>query len=360
MKYTNISNVLFFILLLILMSCRNEFNHKSQSISIRPLRDTVGFAQYPWQIDSLISRMYHGVRDWKVASEPGLKLAICPHDDYTYVGRLYPELLKNIKAPVLFLIGVAHRAAAMHIQDSLVFDSYTAWKGPWNNVPVSVAREEVYKELTGKYAIINDSLQKVEHSVEAMIPYLQYFNKGISIIPVLVPSMSPDRLDECGKALAGAIRKVAGKHKWEWGTDYAIVVTTDAVHYGNEDWGGSDFAFYGCDAEGNRRAREHESIIIDSCLTGKLTRARVRLFSKYTLDPVDFRKYKWTWCGRYSVPLALFTSSYLNGDKELTGYLTGYSTSITSPHIPVNDLRMGITAIAKDCHWVGYASLAYW
>jgi MEMO1 family protein len=28
-------------------------------------------------------------------------------------------------------------------------------------------------------------------------------------------------------------------------------------------------------------------------------------------------------------------------------------------HIPVDDIRMGRTAIATNCHWVGYAALGY-
>ena len=98
------------------------------------------------------------------------------------------------------------------------------WKGPWKNIPVSPVREEIYNLLAKKFAIVNDTLQKVEHSVEALIPFLQYFNRNITIVPILVPAMSPDRMEACGKALADAIRTVAEKHKWEWGTDYAIVV----------------------------------------------------------------------------------------------------------------------------------------
>ena len=122
---------------------------------VRPLKDTIGFAQYSWQIDSLMARMYPG--GWKEHSGQPWKLVICPHDDYTYVGNLYPELLQNVKAPNLFLIGVAHKAAKLHIGDSLVFDSYTSWKGPWKKVPVSPAREELFNLLAKKYAIKNKS-----------------------------------------------------------------------------------------------------------------------------------------------------------------------------------------------------------
>lgn len=344
-----------FILLISLFSCKNGV--MSDSGKIRPLKDTVGFAQYSYQFDSLMARMYPaGFKE-----HPGIpwKFVVCPHDDYTYVGTLYPELLQNVKARNLILIGVAHKAAQFHIEDSLVFDTYTSWKGPWKNVPVSPVREELFRLLEKKYAIIDDTLQKVEHSLEAMVPFLQYFNRDIRIIPILVPSMSPDRMQECGKALAEAIKSVAEKHKWEWGTDYAIVSTTDAVHYGTEDWGGINRAYYGCDEKGNIKAREHEAGIIDSCLKGEIKPEKIRLFNNFTLNAANFREYKWTWCGRYSVPVALYTAYYLSEDKPLSGKLVGYSTSITSTHIPVDDLGMGRTAIATACHWVGYAALGY-
>ncbi len=349
--------VLVMILFTGFLSCKSGNSVNQVMNNVRPLKDTVGFARYPWQMDSIMSRIEK--TGWKKTGGEEWRMAICPHDDYTYVGKLYPDLLQNIKAPNLILLGVAHSAAKMNIEDSLVFDTYKSWKGPWKDVPVSPVREELYSRLKGKYAMTGDSLQKVEHSVEAMIPFLQYFNRDVSIVPVLVPAMSPDRMKECGKALADALREVASAHNWVWGKDYAIVVTTDAVHYGNEDWGGKDYAFYGCDEKGNEKARDHEAEIIDSCLKGEVTPGRISLFSKYTLDPDDYHKYKWTWCGRYSVPVALYIAFYLNNETPLTGNLVGYSTSITSEHVPVDDLGMGRTAIATECHWVGYAALGY-
>jgi len=357
MKKNNFCFASLIILIVNLLSCQFREAGKTELANVRPLKDTVGFAQYFWQMDSLMSRMDRA--GWKKTEGLPWKIAICPHDDYTYVGTLYPELLHNIKAPNLILIGVAHRAAQLGIEDSLVFDHYTYWKGPWKDVPVSPIREELCNLLGKKFAIVNDTLQKVEHSVESLIPFLQYFNRNISIVSILVPAMSPERMQECGKALADAIHAVAGKHKWEWGTDYAIVVTTDAVHYGNEDWGGVDRAYFGCDEKGNIKAREHESEIIENCLKGDVTPENIRLFSKYTLNPDNYREYKWTWCGRYCVPVALYTTFYLTGSKPINGELTGYSTSITRAHIPVDDIRMGRTAISTDCHWVGYAALGY-
>jgi MEMO1 family protein len=339
------------------IGCKNSGTGSVAKDNIRQLVDTVGFAQYSWQMDTIMARVDR--KGWKKTNGSPWKLAICPHDDYTYVGVLYPEILQNIKASNLILIGVAHKAARLGIEDSLVFDTFTHWKGPWKTVPVSPAREEIFTLLNDKFAIISDTLHKVEHSLEAMIPFLQYFNKDISIVPILVPTMNPDRMQDCGKALADAILLVAGRHGWEWGRDYAIIVTTDAVHYGNEDWGGSDMAFFGCDSTGNNRALALENEIIGNCLTGKIAPDNFRLFSTYTLKPDNFKEYKWTWCGRYCVPVALYTSYYINNSEPLTGEFIGYSTSIISEHMPVDDIRMGHTAIATDCHWVGYAAIGY-
>jgi predicted class III extradiol MEMO1 family dioxygenase len=73
----------------------------------------------------------------------------------------------------------------------------------------------------------------------------------------------------------------------------------------------------------------------------------------------NYKAYKWTWCGRYSVPVTLYASYYLNNSKPLSGELIGYSTSISSEHVSVDDIGMGRTAIAIDCHWVGYPAIGY-
>src|SRR5664279_4587971 len=154
------------VLLISIFSCRNISWVNGPDNKIRPLKDTIGFAQHPWQMDSLMARIDR--TGWNKTTGAKWNLVICPHDDYTYVGKLYPELLQNIKAPNLILIGVAHKAAQLAIEDSLVFDNYAEWKGPWKNIPVSPAREEIYNLLSKKFAIKSDTLQRVEHSIEAM------------------------------------------------------------------------------------------------------------------------------------------------------------------------------------------------
>ena len=98
-------------------------------------------------------------------------------------------------------------------------------------------------------------------------------------------------------------------------------------------------------------------------LEGDLRPGKTELFTKHTVREDDYREYKWTWCGRYSVPFGLFCAWHLQQElaaAPLSGQSLGYATSIDAPRIKVEDLDgMGVTAPANLRHWVGYAAVGY-
>ena len=363
MKKILYNTITLLFVLILLLSC--EHQKKNDHTKLRQPVDTVGFAQYAWQMDSVmmrINRMFPGQIKAASLQNVAAKTVISPHDDYSYVGWLYPAVLQNIKAQTVILIGVAHKARVLHLGNQIIFDSYDYWKEPYGKVKPSPLREEIINALPEGIYQVNDTMQKMEHSVEALLPFLQYDHRNLRIVSILVPYMSYDRMKEIAEPLAGAILKAVKKRGWQWGKDYAIAISTDAVHYGDENWGGKNFAYYGTDSSGYKQAIAHEHKII-STLTGKLTPEKVKDFTRYTVDENDYKKYKWTWCGRYSVPFGLLTSYYLNkleDNPPLTGHFIGYANSIDHPHLPVKDLNMGVTAPAGMHHWVGYAGIVYY
>jgi hypothetical protein len=140
-------------------------------------------------------------------------------------------------------------------------------------------------------------------------------------------------------------------------------MSTDAVHYGDEDWGGSNYAQYGCDGKGYAAAKDHEMEIINTSLTGIMNPEKARKFTQFTLKEGDYKSYKWTWCGRYSVPFGLLTimkMQAVESGKPLQGIFSGYGTSLDEPRITVTDIGMGKTANATLHHWVGYAGICYY
>jgi len=337
---------------------------------IRQPVDSVGFATSAWQMDSIVSRIDKIYRSRLDSIKRGnlfgqntsFRLAICPHDDYTYAGSMYESVLPYIKAKTVIIFGVAHKAKKFNIEQRLVFDSFDEWKEPYGNIKISSLRGAILKNMPKEDYVIHDSLQQVEHSVEAIVPFLQHYNRDIQLISILIPAMNFDLMKKISSDLAKAISLVMNQNKLKWGKDIAMVISNDAVHYGDEEWSGKNYATYGCDREGYEKAVNHENEIIRNSLIPLLDTVSIHKFFDYTVQTGNWREYLWPWCGRYSVPFGLLTGMYLSqirGEENLSGIKMGYSTSIASSPMPVEDLGMGKTAIATLHHWVGYTAIGY-
>ena len=173
--------------------------------------------------------------------------------------------------------------------------------------------------------------------------------------------MSFERMNVISESLADIISRLAEQDNLDWGKDFAIIISNDAVHYGDEGWNGNNYAPFGADTAGYAQAINHEMRITSCTLCGALNPDSIRRFNEFTVQSGNFKEYKWTWCGRYSVPLGLLTGYHLAelcGDT-LYGTTSGYMTSIDHPPVPVEDLGMGSTAPANLRHWVGYVGIVY-
>ncbi|HKI88158.1 MAG TPA: AmmeMemoRadiSam system protein B [Draconibacterium sp.] len=356
------------VLLIYLMmnSCKNNTTPFSNANNLRGLADTVGFAHLDWQMDSVMNRINDLFRKQLASAvqpkETVWKAAICPHDDYAYASWLYPAVIKNVKAKTVIIFGVAHKAKNLGLENQLVFDSFKEWRGTYGKVKVSSLREKIMKILPEDMYVVNDSMQQVEHSVEALIPFLQYRNRNVELVSILVPYMSLLRMDSIATHLSAAIHSVAFENNLSWGDDFALLISTDAVHYGDEEWGGQNYAPYGTDSAGYKQAMAHEHEILDNCFNSELSDEKAERFYHYTVQDSDFREYKWTWCGRYSVPMGLKTAAKLQALRKmqpLNGTVLGYQTTIDHSMLPVTDLEMGTTAMANMHHWVGFASVGF-
>ncbi len=344
-------------------SLHGQFN---PDVLKRGLADTVGFAHLDWQMDSVMARIqvlnHNDLIRSQQAEGTVWRTAICPHDDYTYAGWLYTAVLRNIEASTVIIFGVAHKASLFKLENQLVFDSFKSWHGPYGAIKVSSLRDEIISQLPGDMAIVHDSMETVEHSVEALIPFLQYQDRNIEIISILVPYMDFKRMQIISQHLSQALFTIMRQKNLRWGEDIALLISSDAVHYGDEDWGEKNYAPFGTDSAGNAQAVSYEQEIIRTCFEGKLTGGKIARFFSYTVNPDNYREYKWTWCGRYSIPFGLLTSLHLQSLQKtspLSGIPVAFGTSISQPHLKVVDLKMGQTAIASPRHWVGYPAIGF-
>ncbi|HEV2685368.1 MAG TPA: AmmeMemoRadiSam system protein B, partial [Actinomycetota bacterium] len=309
------------------------------------------------------ARLERMLRENGVSRDDRWRMAIAPHDDYAYAGFMYPLVLRNLRSRTVVIFGVAHKARRFGLEDTLVFDSFTHWRGPYGDVAVSPLREKLASRLPDGNFCVNDEMHSIEHSVEAKLPFLQYDDRAVTFVPILVPSMSLARMNELALPLASALSAILDGERLDWGRDIALLSSTDAVHYGDEGWGDRNFAYYGANAKGYAEALKHEARILTDCFAGELSTERIERFTRYTLADRDHREYKWTWCGRYSVPFGLLVAWHLaklRGTAPLSGTILGYATSLGEQRIKVDDLEgMGVTAPATLRHWVGYAAVGY-
>jgi len=352
-----------FLASIFLLSCANQeksiIKSAQAEIKVRQLVDTIGFTQYPWQMDSIFARM--DAED-KISTDSVYKMAICPHDDYAYAGGLYAKTLAGIKAKTIVLIGVAHKAQKFNLENKLVFGSFDAWRGTYGDIVISPLRDKLLKKMSAESYIIHVSMMQVEHSLETITPFLKRNNRAVEIVPFLVPHSQFDKMEVFAQELAVAFLALMQEENLEYGKDIAIVISTDAIHYGDVDWSSDKMAPFGVDDEGTAKVIEKEHAIIDQCLIGELSADKAKLFSETMLEANDFRVYKWYWCGRYDVPFGMVFANDLNriiNHRNLFGILIDYRSSFHNKHIETKDIGMGVTADAHQRHWVGYAGVVY-
>jgi len=348
-----------------------------ERVGLKPAGDTrgqmdvVGFASDAAQMRSVLEQaeMLAEPRRKEIETQKGLRTdapfaaAVCPHDDYYYAARLYALLVPHIKAPRVIILGVFHKARVFGARDRLVFDSFRHWHAPAGPVPVSTLRQELIAELPEADYLVDNDMQMVEHSVEAIVAWLQAYHPQVEIVSILVPYMDWQTLDGLAARLAGALDKIMDRHGWRLGRDVALVSSSDAVHYGDAQWGGKNFAPFGTGLAGYRRAVARDRGLVRDFLAGPLRRERLHRLLDTLVDPRDVTRYRITWCGRFSVPFGLNVAARLAQRLEgrrLTGLLLDYGTSVSEASLDTTGLgRLGPTAPNNFHHFVGYAAIGY-
>ncbi len=347
---------LIFILLVISLTY-----YKAMGQETRPIRDNVGFCWNADEMDTLInflSNDYIG----KAFSSENLVAAISPHDDYLYAGRVYFPLYKILRTKEVIIFGVTHgtvRKAMNDPRDILIFDDYKFWHGPYKDVEVSPLRDFIKKNLDKDYFITSDKAQDIEHSIEALIPFLQHYNKDIKITPVMVTAMPYERMEKISGKLSGIIIKYIRQNNLELGKDIFFLISTDANHYG-EDFDNSP---YGMNDNAHQKATRIDKNIADSCLTGKMDGGKVRELTKKLWPVSNDTSIKPLWCGRYPIPFGLLTAIDIVQQidhKQIRGELFKYSDTWTEKVLPVKNMHLGLTAPFSLKHWVGFLSAGFY
>jgi AmmeMemoRadiSam system protein B len=338
--------------------------------TLRGLVDVVGFPQTPGQmtfIGGLVERletdaMTENQRRLGLKEQFGLAAAWCPHDDYMIAARVYAHVQRYMTARTIILIGNAHWAQTFGIRGRLIFDDFAAWRGPYWPVTVSAVRGQILKRLEPASYVVNRQVVETEHSLEALIPYLQYYNRRVEIVPILVPLMTWDDSMRVGRELADVVASIMRENGWALGRDIAVLCSGDGQHYGDYGWSYYDYHPYGVDAEAYQKALALDRRLADTYLVGELRSDRLQALSAELIDQQDITKYRVTWCGRFAVPFGLNFAGLLaraTEGRSLNGTLLRTGSSISDPWLPLEPYKLGLTGDANLHHFVTYLAVGY-
>lgn len=328
----------------------------------RPIRDDIGFFWTAGAMDRLLAYLESTLPEDKNTALPPLVAGISAHDDYLYAAQVYYPLYRHFKAKEVVVFGVTHRAIKDKIGDpqaKIIFDTYSHWQGPYGPVGVSKLREYLKEKLDKEIFLENNEAHDLEHSIEAQVPFLQYFNREIKITPIMVTGMDFPAMERISAALATAITSYIRENNLAVGKDIFFLISADANHYGKD----FDNVIYGQDERAHQLGIASDIEIVHTFLTGTISPALIRRFTERLWGKTYLEYNDRYWCGRYSIPFGLLTvgeiMNRLYPGKSLTGQLLRYADTYTDGVLPLKKTGYGITAPFSLKHWVGFFSVAF-
>jgi len=145
---------------------------------------------------------------------------ISPHAGFVYSGPVAGALFSSVQFPGKYVfLGPSHR----RISSKAAIMRTGTWSTPLGDIPVDTDLADL---LLNSSTILeeDEEAHRKEHSLEVQLPFIQYFVKHFSIVPICIGSpISYEELEELGRAIANGIKKCD--------SEILIIASTDMSHY---------------------------------------------------------------------------------------------------------------------------------
>ena len=167
------------------------------------------------ELNSLIDSMVNPEQEKKKAIA-----LVSPHAGYIYSGPVAGALYSSVSLPdKLILLGPSHRM----IDSKFAMVREGSWLTPFGEVQVDSEMADKILSQSDLFTV-DEAAHANEHSIEVQLPFIQYFNKNVSMVPISIGYHATfEELEELGAAVADC----AGNA----GQDVLIVASTDMSHY---------------------------------------------------------------------------------------------------------------------------------
>jgi AmmeMemoRadiSam system protein B/AmmeMemoRadiSam system protein A len=144
---------------------------------------------------------------------------VMPHAGYIYSGLVAGATISRVNVKdTCIILGPNH--TGMGRPFSIMTDG--TWKTPLGNVQID--SELAKRILANSKYLSEDYLAHIsEHSIEVQLPFLQYFNQDVQIVPIILSHATGTVYREIGRAIAKAIE--------DSGKEVLIIASSDMTHY---------------------------------------------------------------------------------------------------------------------------------
>ncbi|MFH1459270.1 MAG: AmmeMemoRadiSam system protein B [Candidatus Omnitrophota bacterium] len=216
------------------------------------------------------------------------KAVVLPHAGYVYSGLVAGKTISGINIPdTMIVLGPNHTGLGQPY--SLIKSG--KWITPLGPLTIN---ETLAILLLDDCKIITEDFRahEQEHSIEVILPFLQFLNKNTSIVPMVISDCDINNFELVGMKIAEVIKT--------YNQPVLIVASSDMTHF-----------------ESQKKAEQKDSFVIDSILKLNPQEMMVRI-----------KQQNVTMCGFAPVAMSLFAAINLGAKKsELIEYRTSAEAS---------------------------------
>lgn len=146
-----------------------------------------------------------------------------PHAGYVYSGKTAGKTFASTIIPEKCII-LAPNHSGLGAQAAIMTEG--EWATPIDNIPVA---HELAKNLLNRTPVLQDDVTAhvPEHSLEVQLPFMQFKQPLLSIVPICLQRLRLESCIELGNAIADAIK--------DSGEGILIVASTDMNHYEDQE-----------------------------------------------------------------------------------------------------------------------------
>lgn len=165
-----------------------------------------------------LERQIEGFVDRQASKEDVVGL-VSPHAGYMYSGAVAGATISRVAFRDTFVImGPNHTG----LGEPFSIMTEGTWRTPLGDVEVD---SELGKRiLAASPHLTEDELAHFqEHSIEVHVPFLQYFNSDVKIVPIVLGPADGDTYKSIGRAIAAAIK--------ELNRGAVVMASSDMTHY---------------------------------------------------------------------------------------------------------------------------------